>query len=134
MSIKAGLYTYLKSVGGVIAIAGDRVFPQVIPDQVYDEASKRPCVVYSVEDTERNETFCATQALRKSRVSIDSYARTYEDAETLADAVRTAVIDYSGYMGSTYVERCFIENDFDVAPDIDPGIFRNRLILGIWHH
>lgn len=134
MSIKVGIYQYLTSVGGVTAIAGDRVFPQIIPDTVYDEASKRPCVVYSVEDTERSGTFCATEPLRKTRIALDCYARTYAGAETLTDAVRNAVVDYTGYMGPTYVERCFIENDFDVAPDIDPGLFRNRLVLGIWHH
>lgn len=134
MSIKAGLYTYLTSVGGVTAIAGDRVYPKVIPDQVYDEASKRPCVVFSVDDTERSRTFCGTIGLRRVRVALDSYARTYEGAEALAEALRTAMIDYTGYMGSTYVEQTDSENDFDVDPDLEPGIFRVRQVYVIWHH
>lgn len=133
MSIKDGLFTYLTSVGGVTAIAGDRVYPKIIPDQVYDEASKRPCVVFSVDDTERNRTFCATDSLRRSRIALDSYARTYEGAEALAEALRGAMIDYTGYMGSTYVQQTDLENDFDVDPDLEPGIFRVRQVYSVWH-
>lgn len=132
MSLKRGLYSWLTAQAGITAIAGDRIWPEVIPQQDFDQASKRPCLVFSREAAERERTFCGTQALLVSRMRIDAYARTYDGAEQLAQAVRSALTDYAGLMGSTTVQDAVLEQDFDLM-DLEPGLFRVSLVFAIWH-
>lgn len=132
MSFKSSLYQYLSGDAGISALAGDRVFPGVIPSQVYDEASKRPCVVYSVEDTEKSLTFCGTETLIQRRVAFDCYAKTAAAAESLKQAVTDALEDFTGDMEGTHVDAVQHEQEFDVV-DLEPGLFRERLVYRIWH-
>lgn len=132
MSIKRGLYAFLSAEAGIAAIAGDRIWPEVIPDQVFDTASKRPCLVYRRNSAARSVTFCRTVGLIASTFDIDCYAKTYDGAEQLAAAVRSALTDYTGMMGSVPVNRVFLDQDFDLL-DIEPGLFRVVLTFTIWH-
>lgn len=132
MSIKSALAGFLQSAPGITAIAGDRSYPEVIPDQVFDAASKRPCVVWSRQSAERAKTFCGTGPLTRSTFSIDCYARTSAAAEELAQAVRTSLTDYRGTMGGVEIKDAALTGDFDLL-DLEPGLFRVALSFDIWH-
>lgn len=132
MSIKRGLYAWLNAQAGITAIAGSRIWPEVIPDQVFDEASKRPCIVFSRSGTERTRTFCGTIPLVASSITIDCYARTYDGAEQLAAAVRSSLTDYRGAMGDEQVQDTRLDSDFDLV-DLEPGLFRVSLGFTVWH-
>ncbi len=132
MSIKQGLYTFLGAQSAITNLVSDRIYPEVIPDQVFDAASKRPCLVYSRQGTERTRTFCGTIGLVQSAFNVDCYARTYQDAEALAAAVRSALTDYRGAMGSETVQSTQLIGDFDLL-DLEPGLFRVSLAFAIWH-
>lgn len=132
MSIKTSLYTFLSTATTLMAVVSDRVFPEIIPDQVYDAASKRPCLVYSRQGVDRDMTFCGTDSLVKSTMWIDCYARRYADAESLAEIVRGLLTDYHGDMAGTFISAIHLEQDFDLM-DLEPGLFRVHLVFGIWH-
>lgn len=132
MSIKRGLYAFLTTAPGITALAGTRVYAEVIPDQDFDQASLRPCLVYSRQGVERTRTFCGTIPLVTSTFSIDCYAPTADAAEQLAAAVRSALTDYRGLMGSVTVQDVQLVNDFDLL-DLEPGLFRVALSFAIWH-
>lgn len=132
MSIKAALATFLRTDPGIAALAGDRSYPEVIPDQVFDEASKRPCVVWSRQGASRDRTFCGTGPVTQSTFSIDCYARTSAAAEGLAQAVRTALTDYRGSMSGVEIKDVQLTSDFDLL-DLEPGLFRVALSFDIWH-
>lgn len=132
MSIKRALYTYLSTHASVTALAGDRVYPEIIPDQVFDAVSKRPCVVYRRSSADRRKTFCGTDTLVASSFAVDCYARTYDGAETLAAAVRSALTDFRGDMSGITVKDVALSSDFDLL-DLEPGLFRVSLGFDIWH-
>lgn len=133
MSIKTAIYSFLTNDIGVAAIVDDRVYPNVIPQQVFDAASKRPCLVYRREGLEQTSNVCATELLQKSVFSIDCYARTYEAADMLATAVKAAFESVAGIMAGVAVNRVFLDDEFDLD-DPDPGLFRSHLVFSIWHY
>lgn len=69
----------------VTAKVVDRIFPLRIPQT----STKFPAIVFVVVSTNVQETFdtVADAALSDSRVQIDCYAREYDDAQELAEAV-----------------------------------------------
>lgn len=132
MSIKAALANFLQTTPSIIALAGDRSYPEVIPDQVFDAASKRPCLVWSRQSAQRDRTFCGTGPVTRSTFSIDCYARTSAASEELAKAVRDALTDYRGQMAGVEIKDVALTGDFDLL-DLEPGLFRVSLSFDISH-
>lgn len=132
MTIQSSLYAFLSADAGVDALVGNNIFPLVIPDQVFDEVTRRPCIVYSGQSVDRTKTFCETIALQRQTFGIDCYAKTYEQAHAVAASVKTALLDYVGPMGDVTVSDVALENEFDLL-DLEPGLFRVALSFVIWH-
>ena len=137
--IQEGLYATLSGDAGVSAIVGTRIYPLVIPQTVYSEATKRPCIVYSFDSKGRQIRFSGTDTLVEGRFTIDCYATTYSEAQDLAEAVRGVLVDYSGTMTSgsspqttNDVKKLFIESERDLM-DIEPGLYRVMQEYKIWY-
>lgn len=130
--MKAGLYTFLSTQAAVVALAADRIYPGVIPEQVFDQASQKPCLTFELASTERQQTYCGTESLTKSGFRVTAFATTPEAAASLADAVLDSILDYRGSMGSTEVRTVVLDEQFD-SVDIEPGLYRVDLLLSIWH-
>lgn len=134
MSIKASFYQFLLNDSGIAAIAGNRIWHLVVPNQAFDGTTKRPGTVYRLDDRESSQTFCGVDSLRNSRFSVDHYAKTSEQADALAQATADALEDFSGDMEGTQVSAVFLENEFDPDPDLDPGLFRVHQVYSVWHY
>lgn len=137
--ISDSLYNYLSTNAGVSAITA-RVYPMVIPQQAYSEATKQPCLVYSIDTDGRHVRFSGTDTLVKGRLTVDCYARTYAGAKALAAAARTALIDYSGSMAaatspvtSVTIRRLFLEDGELELMDEEPGLYRVMQRYVIWY-
>lgn len=130
--IDEGLFAHLSADAGVAALAGSRIYPLVIPQQSFREDSRQPCVVYSRDGAQRQKLFGGTSDMVSSAFTIDSYAPTLAAAQALADAVRVALLDFSGVMGATTVRAVFLENEFELA-DLEPGLYRVSQSWTIWH-
>lgn len=130
--IQEGLYTFLAASSAVATIVGTRIYPLMIPQHAYDELTKLPCLVYARVSVDRQPKFCGTDALARSLVRVDSYARSYADATALAAAVYDALIDYSGAMGSETVKKVLADSEFDLL-DVEPGLYRVTQTFSIWH-
>lgn len=136
--MQEGLFGYLTAQAGITALTGSRVYPLVIPQRSYDEVSRQPCLVYTVS-RERAVSFSGTNNLVSASVQLDSYARTYAEALTLAAAVRTALVDFSGTwtstaspQGVTKVQRVFIRNEIELT-DPEPGLYRVMQEYQVWY-
>ena len=129
--IAQGLFEHLQSDAGVSAIAGDRIFPGFIPQRAYDDATRLPCLVYQFPSSIRQPLFCATDATVAQSTQIDCYARAYPLARQLAAAVRDAMIDFAGQMGSVEVKKVLMDTDFD-SVDQEPGLFRVTQLYTVW--
>jgi len=116
---------------GVSAIVGARVFPVRIPSEVWDSATKKPCLAYSVLDVARSQTFCETIPLQNDSVTVNCYARTYDDCQNLANAIK-GVIDFRGLVGQTKFKAVFLETESD-SLDIEPGLYLRILTFAVWN-
>jgi capsular polysaccharide biosynthesis protein len=130
--IAESLHAYLSGHAGVSVLVGSRVFPLMIPQHVYNEATKQPCLVYQLIGTTRDLTFCAVDQLVSGSYQIDAYARKYKQANELARAVRAALIDFSGLMGDTHVRRIMLDTEQDLL-DPEPGLYRVSQTYTIWY-
>jgi hypothetical protein len=133
--IEAGLAQFLKANAGIAALVGDnaltRIFPLLIPEHVRGDPKKMPCLVYQRIGTTRGGTFCSTDTLVSVSMQIDCYSLNYLQAKLLADAVRTALVDYTGPMGDTHVDRVFADVEFDLVEQ-DVILYRVSQTYTIW--
>lgn len=130
--IKASLYEFMTDDAGVSALIADRVYPMLIPPEAWSGSSVKPCAVYQRIGVERDVTLCGTTTLARSTFQIDAYATSYETADTVARAIKTALIDTHGDMAGTYVHACRLDTEFDLL-DPEPGLFRTSMTFSIWH-
>lgn len=125
---------HLRNAPAVSEKVGTKVHPIVIPQQVLSGAVRVPAVVYSISGVERAVSYCHTIGLIRTGMTIDCYAARYDDARALASAVREALVDYRGPMGTppVPVRTANIETEFDLL-DIEPGLYRISQQWSIWH-
>jgi hypothetical protein len=127
MSLEASLFTFLTDAASVAAFVGTRVFPGVIP-----QGAAQPAIVYAKRGRNRQQLFCGTDGLKRTRVDIDCYATSYRQSVLLANAVTAVLEDFSGTMGTTRVPRIFLESETDLS-DLEPGLYRQSQSWAIWH-
>lgn len=130
--IQEALYAHLTTDASVAALADARVYPLMIPQHVYNEASKLPCVVYQRTGMDLPINTCGAEALAGTSMRIDAYARSYGVAAQLAAAVRDALVNFTGPMGAVHVSRVNLESELDLL-DIEPGLYRVSQTYSIWH-
>lgn len=133
--INEAVYQHLVATAGVAALVGTRIHPLVIPQRIAATSQRVPAVVYSISGVDRAVSYCGTDRLVRSTLGIDCYAAGYDAARALATAVRTALVDFFGPMGSATVvpvRTCNIETEFDLM-DIEPGLYRVSQQWTIWH-
>lgn len=131
MSIKTALYSVLTAHAGVSALVDDRVYPNVIP-QRGEGPSRMPAIVYRQGTTDRQKTYCGTDGTRRDSFTVDAYSVTHDGADSLADAIEAALIDYRGIAGGRFIADVFLTSRGDLG-DIDPGRYRVSLSFDIWH-
>ncbi len=137
--IQDAFYAFMAAQTGITALTSTRIFPLVIPQKIYSDATKQPCLVYSFDSKNRQKRYSGTDSLVAGSVQIDCYATTYRQAQLLAQAVRAALLDYSGtWTGNTSpqvshkVQKCFLENEIDLD-DPEPGLYRVSQSWAIWY-
>lgn len=121
------LYSHLAGDEGIAALAGIRVFPLIM-----EQPAKVPAVVYTQTGRNGDQTMCGPGGLVNVLFMIDSYAKSYEAAHALADAVQTSLDNFRGMMGDTPIASIALESETDLT-DPDPGLFRVSQTFNIWH-
>lgn len=133
--IEAGLTTYLSNHAVVGPVITDpersRIFPLLIPEHVRTDSKKLPCIVYQRVGTSRGSTFCATDSLANVQMQIDLYSPSYKVTKEFAQKVRQALVDYTGPMGDTHVDKVFIDVEFDII-ETDTGLYRVSQTYTFW--
>jgi hypothetical protein len=130
--IGEALFTHLSTDVVVGALVGSRIYPLMIPQHVYNEATKLPCVVYQRSGLDQPINTCGAEALVGTSMRVDSYARSYGLAVQLGAAVRDSLVNHSGPMGSVHVSRVNLESELDLL-DSEPGLYRVSQTYSIWH-
>ena len=118
-----GLVAKLVSDGTISGLIGSRCYINKAP-----QAAKLPYLVLTQLDSEEYITLDATTSnLRNLTVDIDCKGRTFIECETLTNAVKALLKDYSGAAGSYTIGASFFNSevhDYEPAADGgDAGIF-----------
>jgi hypothetical protein len=97
--IEEALFDALTFNSSVSSIVSSRVYPQIVPqDTVY------PAIRYNQISGVREHTLPSTDNMVHSRFQIDSYGTNYIGGRNLADAVRSALSDYVGTVGTVEIQ------------------------------
>jgi hypothetical protein len=121
------LLNFVKGIEAVGQLAGENVFGVVRP-----RATALPQVLITRSSTVRTPTFCYTSKLVSADFQIDSFGLKGQDALGLARVIRLALVDFTGEMGGTFVDRVFLTNEFPTT-DPEPGVIRITQLFNIWY-
>lgn len=116
--IALGFHTKLQATAGVTAICGDRGWPTVpTPNPTL------PCYVYNLISY-IPEYSTVANPFAQAIIQVDCIAESRDTAESLRNAVRAAVNNFRGAMGSEQCHGCTVEAKYD---DYTPPITGERL-------
>lgn len=116
---------------GMVAAVADRIFPVLIPQEVWASVTQKPCIVYQVAGVGRSVTFCGTIGLQAESVTVDCYARTYDAAYALA-RLAAQIVDFNGVIGDTSFDTVRLETEIDLL-DLEPGLYRRSMTFTCWN-
>ena len=111
------IYNILSNNSGVTSIT-TRISPLLI-----GQTLNLPAVVYSQTDTDPNDTKNGVSLLDEVQVEVDAIAETYEGAEDLASAIRTALDRYKGTANGVKVQSVQFNNESDTLEKVQNGLY-----------
>lgn len=125
MNIEDGLYSYLTNNAGVKAIVASRVYPLVIAQK-----TALPAITYQTSSLKPDRNLSGNTGRMTATVQLNAWAETYTEVKSLAEALRSALNDYSGAMGSDTIRRSGVESETD-GWDEETGFFRVSMQITI---
>lgn len=126
-------YAFLQTQPTITQKIADRVYPQVIPQHLFEGDQIMPCLVWRRLGVERQQTLCGTDDLINGTFEFISWAPSYDDACALADALAAILIDYRGLMGAVPVGPVLLNTDTDREPEPIPGLFLVSQVFTVWY-
>lgn len=128
--IEEALYSQLTGNAGVTAIAGTRVYPAMLPQNV-----TLPAISYVRVDTVSVQSHSGNSGLARARFQISAWASTFTVARNLAEKIRLALESFRGSFGGTVAVGgiLFIDHSTFVEVDGDQRIHQHALDFAIWH-
>jgi len=132
MSLEKAVRSILIADGTVTGLVSSRVFPQRRP-----QGTAVPAIVYQNIFEETNEALATQGGIRRTRLSVEVFDKTYGDTKTLRNAVESALINYTGTTEGETINSLRLESAVDIdetnEPGSDFGFFRTILDFVIWH-
>ena len=113
---EARLTARLKTEAGVLAIIAGKVYPIMVPD-----GTVLPYITYhTITDLSINHATGATEG-NTDRIQVDCWAATYAGVKALANAVKTALKNWTDTTDSPHVTSCHYESGTDLPEQPVPG-------------
>lgn len=107
--IEQFIYGRLKDDVAVEAIVSARIYPLAIPQN-----STYPCVSYEVSRDDEEESFDGQGTFKRSTIDISAWSETYDDMRDLAEAIKSALKNYTGTHSGVVIDKVFIESSVAV--------------------
>lgn len=111
----AELYARLSASTGIAALCGSAIYAMIAPK----EAAGRYLVWQRISGVPAIDAMDGESDIIAARVQIDSYADTYGDARSVADAVRATLKDWRGT--GAKIAHVRLENDRAIR-ETDPAL------------
>lgn len=110
---------YLAANAGVYALVGSRIFPMALPQGYM--ASQGPALTYRVLSRASGHLINGIDGLCRARLEFSAFSDEYEQAESIADAVRESGLPgFVGLLGDKQIESVQISdggNTYDESPN-----------------
>jgi hypothetical protein len=126
MTIGAYLRLILTQDPGVAALAGERVYSEVLP-----QAPETPAVVFDLVSADDDVGLAGPTGVRRASVSVDSWAEKRADATALGLAVRRVLSGHAGAAAGFEVQCCDLVTEH-WAFEPDEGLYRTTQDYEAW--
>ena len=110
------IYQILAAASGVTSLVGTSIFTVLA-----SQSNLSAYVVIHIIDIVPENTKDGVSKLDQVRVQIDSFHGTKSSCDSLAVAIRTALDNYSGSVGTTLIDNIYFDqalNDYDYDRDL----------------
>jgi len=126
--IDTNIYNFLKAEANVIAVTGQRIYPEILPADPTFEAITFRAVAHDPDTVHGGTT-----GLVRSDYFIDAWAEAHADADALATIVRVALKNLTGSFGGITVQQIF----YTIGPltvfEDTVEAYRTTQMFSIWH-
>lgn len=107
-SPEAVLRTALVASTAVTSVIGSRIYPVLAP-----ASAALPFVTWRRSGIERSQTLSGPMGMPRVSVEYSIYGTTYEQARSVADAMRVVLDGYGGTADNTTVKQTSLEDESD---------------------
>lgn len=107
--IGGALVALLEGDFHVAGLIGDRIYPQVLPQD-----PTLPAVTYRRISAIRVRSQDGPSGVARPRYQLDAWSRSYAEADAVAAAVRTRLDGYRGDIGGETIQGAFADVDRDL--------------------
>ena len=118
-TLEEAIYTDLTTAAAVIAIAGTRGYPELIP-----ETAAMPAWAYQTISANRETVHSGSSGFVDQVIQITCQAASYASAKALAGAIRARLHGYRGTLSGVKIHRIVVDNDQDGLADEDGATVR----------
>jgi len=130
MSFNADFYAWLTAQAGVTALCGSRIYPVRLA-----QGADFPCVRFERDANGGVADFDGQSNTTRTDLQTDCIAETLDAATALADALRSALKNHTGALGSKHVYRTDLITEFDTWEDrLAGGRYRVSQAWTLWHN
>jgi len=132
MSLEKAVRSILIADATVTGLVSSRVYPQRRP-----QGTAVPAIVYQNVFQATNEALATQGGIKRTRLSVEVFDKTYGATKTLRNAVESALINYTGTTEGETIDSLRLESAVDIDESNEPGgdfgYFRTILDFVIWH-
>lgn len=128
-----GFFPFLHAQPAILAAVGDRVFPQIIPQHLFEQDPLMDCIVWRRLGIDTQPLFCGSDDLVRGTFEFDCYSPDYDRACALNDTLRHLLLDYRGLMGTVQVGPILLDTSADAQPEPLPGLFVEAAVYTVWY-
>lgn len=116
--IQEAIYSILSNDAAVTALVNNRIYHLTI-----SQNPTVPCISYSINEGQEDETFDGQGDFRQDDLQIDCWASTYTESLQLAAVIKIALKNYSGVVAGTNIQRITLDTAVSVFED-DVDLYR----------
>ncbi len=123
-------FTWISTQPGVTAVVGTRLYPDYLPQGV-----TYPAVRFEIDSDGGFKDMDGQGSTIRVEIRTDCVAVTKGGAKAVAEAIKAAMKNFTGLMGSSRIDRVFLETEFSTyEPNLEGGMFRASQAWTLHYH
>lgn len=127
MAVEYAVRARLKAVTAITNIVGNRIYPNLLPQDVTLEA-----ITYRKVSAPHVHAFGSDAGLSNPRFQIDAWADVYTEVITLAAAIQAGLSRFRGTIAGEVIQDVMLLNELDIYEQ-DRRIHRVMMDFEVWH-